>query len=227
MPGIMLNACRVASQPDTLEPAPTVEIKFQPDLPAPVLFDTAWADRSIYAPGLIAAQRSILDQLPGASVYHIEITLNDDLTSLEGLEEVRYANRSSTPLDAIYFRLFPNLFGGVYTTVDRVSVNERTVVPSHELNQSAMRVPLHEPLQPGEQVVIQIIFSVTFPSIYDTPYGFMGRGEHMLALAYFYPMIAVFDDEGWNIETPPEWGEVIYSETSFYQVRVIAPLGQT
>jgi aminopeptidase N len=40
-------------------------------------------------------------------------------------------------------------------------------------------------------------------------------------------MIAVFDDEGWNIENPPEYGDIVYADSGFYVVRVTAPARQT
>src|SRR5687768_18087540 len=36
-------------------------------------------------------------------------------------------------------------------------------------------------------------------------------------------MIAVYDDEGWNAEIPPDSGDVTYADASFYIVRVNAP----
>jgi aminopeptidase N len=36
-------------------------------------------------------------------------------------------------------------------------------------------------------------------------------------------MIAVYDDEGWNIEIAPQIGDIIYADSSFYLVRITAP----
>ena len=48
----------------------------------------SWDDRSIYSSGLISAEQETLKELPGASVYHIDITIADSLTSVTGSETV-------------------------------------------------------------------------------------------------------------------------------------------
>ncbi len=49
----------------------------------------------------------------------------------------------------------------------------------------------------------------------------------MLVLDTFYPAIPVYDDEGWNIETPSHNGDLTYYDASLYLVRVTAPAGLT
>jgi aminopeptidase N len=88
-------------------------------------------------------------------------------------------------------------------------------------------VPLAPALQPGEQAVIQLQFTVKVPASEGGNYGTFAFLNEVLALAHFYPMIAVYDDEGWNVEIAPEIGDVIYADSSFYLVRVTAPATQT
>ncbi len=42
-------------------------------------------------------------------------------------------------------------------------------------------------------------------------------------VAHFYPMIAVYDHQGWNDEIAPQEGDIIYNDASLYLVRVNAP----
>lgn len=198
----------------------------QGSLPAPSLFEGAWADRSPFRTGLINAEQAVLDGLPGASVYHLDVQLSDDLVSLQGREEVHYTNRDDKPLAEVYFRLFPNLADGS-ATVSSIKVNGLTVGPEYELEQSAMRVPLSPPLPPGESLVFQLEFAVQVPAEDGGNYGTFAFKDGVLALAHFYPLIAVYDDEGWNIEIAPYIGDVIYADTSFYLARVTAPVSQT
>jgi hypothetical protein len=192
------------------------------------LFDAtaAWADRSVFRAGLIDSEQAILDGLPGASVYHLDVQLGDDLGSLQGREEVYYTNREAEPLTEIYFRLFPNLAEGS-TTVSNVTVNGLPVEPGYEQQQSAMRVPLAPALPPGSSVVVGLDFAVTVPNGEGGNYGTFAFLEGVLALAHFYPMIAVYDDEGWNVEIAPFIGDVVYADTSFYLARISAPAGLT
>jgi hypothetical protein len=71
---------------------------FQPTAtPAPPadnadLFDTPWEDRSPFKAGLVPSEQSVLNELPGASVYHLEFNIAEDLYHVTGSEEVRYTN---------------------------------------------------------------------------------------------------------------------------------------
>ncbi len=195
-------------------------------LPASSLFDITWADRSPFRAGLIDSEQPILDQLSGASVYHLDVQLDHDLLNLTGREEVLYTNQEDTPLAEVYFRLFPNLADGS-VTVSSVKVNGLVTEPVYELEQSALRVPLSPALLPGQSVVLQIDFAVQAPNGEGGNYGTFAFKDGVLALAHFYPLIPVYDDEGWNVEIAPFIGDVIYADTSFYLARVTAHLTQT
>jgi len=190
------------------------------------LLSIAWDDRSPFRSGLIRSEQAVLQQLDGASVYHMDLQIADDLIHLDGQLEVRYSNQETEPLNEVYFRLFPNLFGGA-TEITAVDVGGEAVTPTYELADSAMRVALSPPLQPGEEVVIAITFSVLVPTEAGGNYGTFAFVEDVLSLAHFYPLIPVYDDEGWNVEIPPEHGDVVYADSSFYLVRVSAPKALT
>lgn len=218
----------VACQPR----APTSTTTVRPVAPsetavrtAATLLGFAWDDRTPFYSGLIASEQAALTQLNGASVYQMDLQIADDLLALEGQQAVRYTNQETEPLEEVYFRLFPNLYGGA--EIDALSVDGQEVTPTYELADSAMRVPLSPVLQPGSRVVIEMTFSVEVPPEGRGNYGTLGLLDHTLTLAHVYPMIAVYDDEGWNIEIPPEMGDVIYADSSFYLVRVTAAAGLT
>jgi aminopeptidase N len=48
----------------------------------------------------------------------------------------------------------------------------------------------------------------------------------VLTLPNFYPLIPVYDDEGWNVELAPGYGDAVYSDTALYQVSISAPADQ-
>ncbi len=215
MIALILTAGCVATEPAaTPVPSPI------PTVPHP--FDTAWDDRAVFRAGLIEAEQEALDRLPGASVYHIEFQISDDFLLLEGREEVRYTNQEDVPLNEIYFRLFPNTAGGK-ATVSAIQVDGQDVKPVYEFADSALRVPLPKALSPGGQTVIQMDFEVEVAQEMAGNYGLFGYFDGVLVLDEFYPVIPVYDDEGWNVEIPPLNGDVTYYDASFYLVRVTAP----
>jgi predicted esterase len=184
-----------------------------------------WDDRSPFRQGLIAAEAGVLEQLPGASVYHMDLFIAPDLQSVSGQQAVRYTNQEDVALNEVYFHLFPNLLGGS-VTVSGVTVDGQPVEAGYEAQETIMRVPLATPLAPGESIVIDMNFDVTVPTEGGSNYGVFATIDEVLALAHFYPMVAVYDDEGWNIDVPPPNADVTYGDSSFYLVQINAPAEQ-
>jgi aminopeptidase N len=189
---------------------------------APHPFDAAWDDRSIYREGLVSGEQEVLERLPGATVYHIDVEISRDRRRVEGHEKVRYTNQENGSLDDVYFRLFPNATGGE-AIVSGVKVGDQDVEAVYEFEDSAVRVPLPDALQPGETVDIEMGFEVKVPLEMAGNYGLLVYYDDVLALDGFYPVIPVYDDEGWNVEVPPANADTSYYDASFYLVRVTAP----
>ncbi len=102
-------------------------------------------------------------------------------------------------------------------------VDGQEAEPVYELQNSAVRVPLATALQPGEQVLIEMNFAVEVPLEMGGNYGLFGYFDDVLVLDEFYPVVPVYDDEGWNVEIPPPGADATYFDASFYLVRVTAP----
>ena len=128
-------------------------------------------------------------------------------------------------LEEVYFHLFPNLLGG-NVTVSGVTVDGQPVEAGYQAQDTIMRVPLATPLAPGEDVVIGMSFDVDVPTEGGSNYGVFATIDDVLALAHFYPMVAVYDDKGWNIDVPPPNADVTYGDSSFYLVQISAPSEQ-
>lgn len=185
-------------------------------------FQIPWEDRSMLKAGLIPSAQSVLDGLDTASIYHIEFNIAKDLFHIEGTEEVRYTNAEDMPLNEVRFHLFPNILSGEMK-ISNLKLNGQAVDPQYGLENSLMMVPFSTPLEPKQSVVIQMDFAVTVPRTLDSNYGVLAYAEDVLALAHAYPMIAVYDDEGWNAEIPPKIGDITYADMAFFLVRVNAP----
>ncbi len=198
-----------------------------PALPAPMLSDIPWDDRSVFEPGLIPSQRNALKELPGASVYHLDLTINEDMTHVSGKLEVRYTNTEDVNLNEIVFRLFPNILDGKMTVSD-VLLNGSPTKTMQENQDSVLMVGMPYPLQPGDQAVISMNYQVEIPTTEGGNYAVLATIDGVMALAHAYPMIPAYDDEnGWYVETPPNYGDVTYSDTAYYLVRASLPAGQT
>jgi len=196
--------------------------------PTPVsdLFDTPWEDRSLFKSGLVTSAQPVLNELPHASIYHLTLNIANDIYHISGTEEVSYSNAEDIPLDQVQLRLFPNILGGEMT-VSNLTVDGQSVTPRLELENSLLIVPLSTPLEPGQSLILNMDFDVTVPRSIEMNYGVLAYYEDVLALAHSYPMIAVYDDEGWNAEVPPQSGDVTYGDASFFLVKITAPKNLT
>ena len=192
----------------------------------PSLFDTAWDDRSPYQAGLIESERVVLEELPGASVYHIDLRIAETLVDVEGKLEVLYTNQETEPLHEVLFHLYANLLGG-RIDIQTASVNGRSVVPIHDLDESVLCVPLSEALAPESQVVLSLSFSIVVPTEESPHYGLLIYDDEILALSQCLPIIAVYDTTGWHADLPPAYGDLTYANSSFYLARVTAPADLT
>lgn len=238
---LLLTACRARpvatpTAQSTLTPTPQPTATSVPtvatptadnvnSLPASSLFTWAWQDRTPFKDGLVTEAQAALTEQPAASVYHLDLRLAGSLTALTGHEEVYYTNTETEALDDLALRLFPNLTGG-RMTVSGVQVNGQAVTSRLAQQNSVLFVPMSPPLQPGQAVVLALDFAVTIPTdAASSNYGIFMFTDHILALAHAYPMLAVYDDEGWNIEIASQEGDIIYADASYYLVRIHAPRG--
>ena len=211
--GLVTVACSVPPPTATA----TVAVTSVPDL-----FDTPWEDRSPFQSGLVRSEHSVLKELPNASVYHIEFRIASDIFHVTGTENVRYTNAEDIVLDQVQLRLFPNTLGGEMT-ISNLTVDEQSVTPQLELRNSLLIVPLPTPITPGESIILRMDFAITVPQEVERNYGVLSYFDGVLTLAHAYPMIAVYDDEGWNSELPPQNGDITYADSSFFLVKITAP----
>jgi hypothetical protein len=186
-------------------------------------------DLSLYQAALRPGFIDAVKMTPNATRYSISVTIDaQQPTRLTGVERVRYTNTETVPLDAIYFRLYPNLPGyGGLMTVDQVVLNGVAVETSLEAADSALRVPLDTPLAPGSVADMTLWFQDSLPTDTLAGYGLFAFADQVYALAGFYPTIPVYDDEGWNVEVAPPYGDATFTDVAFYQVHLSVPADLT
>jgi hypothetical protein len=180
---------------------------------------------AVYRPALKPGFVGDVDLLPNATRYDIDVQVHAGTSpTLSGAQHVRYVNDEGVPLDKVVFRLYPNLpdFGGSMAVGD-VTVDGVPVKPAYEAGRSAMVVPLRPALAPGAAAVVTLDFRATLPTDTKSGYAVFVNAEGVYAMAGFYPTIPVYDAQGWNIEVSPPYGDVTFTDASFYRVQVTAP----
>jgi hypothetical protein len=227
---LLLTSCTSLTptpvSPTSLPDSPASTSIAPTSTPNPDPMQTPWDDRSIFQNGLVSSEQDVLNKLQGASVYHIEFTIADNLYQITGTEEVRYTDTENVELNEVEFRLFPNILGGEMT-ISNLTVDGQSITPEYQLANSLMIVRLSAPLEIDQSIVVKMDYAVTVPQEVELNYGVLAYYDNVLALAHAYPMICVYDDEGWNAEIPPQDGDITYADAALYLVRVHAPKGLT
>lgn len=188
----------------------------------PPLPTTPPDDAGVMASALIPAERDALAALENAPRYVLNVNVDFDALTVSGTADVLYTNNETTALEALFFRLYPNArhYEEGETRIDAVNVDAVSVDWRFEDDKGTiLRVPLPAPLAPGTQTRVQIAFQVTVPRRSDR----FGYDQGVMSLGHWYPMLAVYDDEGWNLDPYVALGDAFYSDVAFFTVHVTAP----
>src|SRR5215217_3507659 len=173
---------------------------------------------------LVSAERAA-DEL---SAVRMDVALDPAIGAIGGEMSITWRNPASQPLEDVWFRLFPNAFyygeGGLQ--VADVTVDGAPVVPELALDDTALRVPLLAPVDPGESAAIALSFTSTVPADSTGSYGIFNRDTRTgsWVLADWYPILAVWEEgDGWVLPEATAFGDPTYAPSAFYDVRVTAP----
>ena len=180
---------------------------------------------------LIDPKQLELPVLDGAPKYQISLSLSEDLVSFQGKEEVEVTNRTGLTLSELYFRLLPNgdgSYGNGGLKVLQTSVNEMPAETELSAEDTVLKIAIPAGLEPLKKVRVGFQFIGKIPIDFgggQTPagYGIYNYSDGVLALSGWYPILAVYDDQGWNLDPPSDIGDSVYSETGIYQVNLEMP----
>ena len=165
--------------------------------------------------------------LRGLSSVQITATLDPAQSTISGEMNVTWRNPVPGPAWEVWFRLFPNAsyYGEGGMTVSDVAVNGASVTPELALDDTALRVPLPEPVAAGGTAQIAMQFVATVPADSTGSYGIFTHDTQagLWVLADWHPLLAVREpDAGWP---PPvtSFGDPTYAPGASYDVTVTAP----
>lgn len=193
-------------------PAPTNE-----PIPTPSNADFDDALRDEYADDM--------DLVTNKTVYTIDWELNEDLSQIRGNQRVIFANQTGDPLQEIYFRLFANYPNGAGSiNIESVRNRQRPIEYSLEEQDTALRVELERPLAPDELIILNLAYTIDIPDLNGIRYGDFIRSEWVTTLPTLYPIIPRYDDNGWHIEVPPAFGDLVFADSSIYDVTITTPV---
>ena len=180
---------------------------------------------------LIDPHQLDLPALKGVPQYAISLDISAGAQAFQGHERLIYTNNEGVELDALYFRLFPNgkgSYGNGSLLVTKMSVAGAPVEGELSVSDTVLKIPLPAKLEPGQAVELEFDFSGVVPADFGggsspSGYGIYNYSDGVLALSGWYPILAVYDEQGWNLDAPSVIGDSVYSDIAFYSVDVSLP----
>ena len=180
------------------------------------------------AAALRPAFRADLEALADAPRYTIEASIDPELGSVAGAMRLDYTNTTGETLTDLAFRLFPNaesIYGGGSLSVTSVARAGTPLESESSGDGTVLWVPLERPLAPGASLWLDLTFSAQVPARTSQGYGIFNRALGVLTLAGWYPLLAVYGEDGWDTPPVPATGDAMFAETSFYEVMLTTPAG--
>lgn len=171
-----------------------------------------------------------LPELSGLPEYRLRARIDPPQRSFTGAVQITYTNLETTALDRLYLRLYPN-GGGPYgngaLSLADLRLDGAAITPVYLPDDSIVEIPLPEPLPPGGTTILQAGFTGQVPLDFggrDTQaYGLYNFTENVLTLSGWFPLLAVHDADGWNLDPVSPIGDSVYSDMAFFSVELELP----
>lgn len=191
---------------------------------------------------------SIPDWLPR---YDFDIALNIQQRLVHAKEKVTFTNRHDRPTSELVFSAYARYkipddevvllaktlellrahpsdaidFVGNRLQVDRVTLTGTDVqLPFHWQSHlhTALVVTLPKEVKKGESVSVEIHFRLSLPD----KQGRWGYQQGVTTLANWYPILAYYDNQGWQPTPFVAWHQPFFNEAGVYTARFVLPKEQ-
>jgi aminopeptidase N len=172
--------------------------------------------------------------------YNLQVRLEADNKKIETTEKVILKNNYKVNLNELVFHLYADSYNSADTKpsigktskklteiergdikINSLKINNENVTYTED-NQ-LLKVSLKNELKPGEEIALDIEFSLKIPRGYDR----LGYYNEQYSITNWYPILSVFDENTLKWDEAPFYpvGESNYSECSDYKLEITVPKG--
>lgn len=169
--------------------------------------------------------------------YKMDIILNEKEKSYTGKQKTIFKNNTGNPLGEIYFRIYPNAFktfegapilfsetpytkqsfkGGYIEIKDISSKGKDLKYKIEAKDETLLNIKLNEPLMEDLEIEIEMQYFVKLPTSQDR----FGYGENTMNFGNWYPVLSVYDENGWSKDPYYSVGDPFYTDISNYDVNI-------
>jgi len=171
---------------------------------------------------------------PDETLYQMGLYLDVSNNQLHGTTVIDTSNTTSRALDELWFTVYPNAFQESgqtpvppesyykgfdpgYLEIENIKVNGQQV--EYYMDGVSMQVLLPFDILPGRDILVEMTWIARIP---EAAYRF-GSKDGVFMLGNFYPVLDVFDEEGWHLAYNSAFGDPFCFHCADYLVRVNIP----
>jgi len=168
--------------------------------------------------------------------YEIAIEVDVSSGTFAGTEEIAFTNGTGLALEEIFLRLYPNassLYGEGELRATGVTLDGESVPAEPVGDGTILWIRLPRPVQTGEQARVGAAFTGR-PARWGSSsgaspvgYGTFASSPRATVLTSFFPMLAAYDEDGWDIAPVASVGDPVTSQAAAFLVRVTVPADVT
>lgn len=178
-------------------------------------------------------------RLEDLTEYKIDVELDEKNKSYTGWQYTSFTNTTDVALGEIYFHLYPNAFRSLeeapimltqeftdplrydngFIDILEVSIGDRKHDLFYEVmgqDNTILKVSLDSKLEVGEKVELFLGYDAKLPNVKER-YGY---GQRTMNFGNWYPILCVYDEDGWNLEPYYNIGDPFYSDVANYKVSI-------
>jgi hypothetical protein len=160
---------------------------------------------------------------PPNTQYELTAVLDYDQHQIQVEEFIQYTNRSPDPLPDLVLMVEPATYQGTFQ-LSSLKWESGQAITNFTLQSNQMRIPLSQPLMPGEKLGLSISYQLNLPSPVPSassrpvPFGYTARQTNLVD---WYPFIPPYiAGQGWLAHAPGYYGEHLAYETADFKVKL-------
>jgi len=164
--------------------------------------------------------------LPENARYTLKASFNYGMHHLDADEVIVYTNNSPQALPDLAMMVEPDNYPGAFQLTS-ISWGDGGAVKDYNLAVNILKLPLPQPLNPGQKVQLHLVYQLQLPAIpapaddrRPVPFGYT---DHQVNLVDWFPIIPPYlPGTGWLAHKPWFYGEHTVYDLSDFQVEIQA-----
>lgn len=225
------STTEMITEPTETEPTDTEPTETDPTRPTATIPPTE-VDPTLNLKAPVPEKNCAIE-IPNEERYHYDmaLTLDPSNNTVSGHVVVKFFNNSNDDWSELCLRDYPSLFkdastsgisgsDGALTEITNITMeNTSLTMKRDDKDVSVVWISLPKPVAPNDSVTLSYDFTAKIPSLADR----FGVSNGVYNVTNFYPILAVYTEQGWSHEKFYNMGECFFSEIADYNVMLTVP----